>query len=175
VSRELRLIQFLLVISMVLLATTGVRWWVERSLIVGTPVPVVGEIVRLTRGENSGIAFSLLENSPFVPWLSALALMVTVYYLSRPLQSYRLGNLMLGLVMGGGLANLLDRMDDSSVTDYIDVGIGTWRFATFNLPDTAVVIGVTLSFWFLSRTKPVEPLVPSPMPTTEIELEVYDV
>lgn len=146
----------LLVTIAVLSVTAGVRWWVEGNLGGGETLPLLGDMVRLTRGENSGIAFSLLENSPLVPWLSSLALAGAVYFLMHSLQHCHLGNVVLGLVAGGGLANLLDRIDDGYVTDYIDVGSGMWRFATFNLPDVAVVTGITLSVWLLVRSKPVE-------------------
>lgn len=153
---RLHFIPVLLVTVAVLLVTAGVRWWVEGNLRGGETLPLLGNMVRLTRGENSGIAFSLLENSPLVPWLSALALTGAFYFLVRALQHYHLGKVVLGLVAGGGLANLLDRIDDGYVTDYIDIGSGMWRFATFNLPDVAVVTGITLSVWLLARSKPVE-------------------
>lgn len=137
-----------------LVVTWGVRLWVERSLSYGVPMVVVGDVFRLMRSENSGVAFSLLRNSPLVPWLSTLALVAVAVYLARPLQRSWFGSVVLGLILGGGLANLLDRLNDGRVTDYLDVGLGTWRYPTFNLPDTAIVIGILLSLWLLVRYTP---------------------
>lgn len=137
-----------------LLITWGVRLWVERSLSYGVPVSIIGNGFRMTRSENSGVAFSLLRNSALVPWLSALALVAVVVYLARPLRGSWIGSVVLGLILGGGLANLLDRLNDGRVTDYLDVGLGAWRYPTFNLPDTAIVIGIVLSLWLMVPATP---------------------
>lgn len=142
----------LLAASTVLAASWGVRSWVGRSLEPGERVPLVGDLFRLTLGENAGVAFGLLRGSPHVvPWLSALALAAVVVYLARPLRGSPAGGAALGLVLGGGLANLLDRLGDGSVTDYFDLGIGAWRWPTFNLPDVAVTAGLVLAALLLVR------------------------
>lgn len=144
-----------LITVLVTLLTLAITWaarvWVRANLPYGEPVSVIGNAFRLTHSENSGVAFSILRGSGLVPWLSAAALVAVVAYLWRPLQQRRLGQIALGLILGGGLANLLDRLDDGRVTDYIDWGIGAWRFATFNLPDTAIVTGFVLVGWLLAR------------------------
>lgn len=144
-----------LITVLVTLLTLAITWaarvWVRANLPFGEPVSVIGNAFRLTHSENSGVAFSILRGSGLVPWLSAAALVAVVAYLWRPLQQWRLGQIALGLILGGGLANLLDRFDDGRVTDYIDWGIATWRFATFNLPDTAIVTGLVLVSWLLTR------------------------
>ena len=50
----------------------------------------------------------------------------------------------LGLVLGGGTANLVDRFPDGRVTDFIDVGLGLHRWPTFNLADVFILTGVGL-------------------------------
>ncbi|MCA3749277.1 MAG: signal peptidase II [Rubrobacter sp.] len=120
----------------------------------GETVPLAGDLFRLTLGENPGVAFGLLGGSPLVPWLSALALVVFALYLARSLRDSRAGGVSLGLILGGGLANLLDRLGDGRVTDYLDVGLGSWRWPTFNLPDAAITVGVFLVVWLLWRDAP---------------------
>lgn len=139
-----RLLLAALVTACVLVVTWAVRRWVEQTLLMGVPVPVLGEVFRLTRGENTGIAFGLLRDSALVPWLSLLALCAVALYLWRLIWQQRVGAAAIGLIFGGGVANLLDRLGDGRVTDYLDWGVGTARYATFNLPDSAIFVGFTL-------------------------------
>ena len=133
------------------LATGTARLWAERSLGYGEPVPLVGDLFRLTLGENAGVAFGLLRGSPLVPWLAVLALVAFALYLARPLSRSRAGGVSLGLIFGGGLTNLIDRIGDGRVTDYLDFGVGAWRWPTSNLPDVAITIGFLLVVWVLAR------------------------
>jgi signal peptidase II len=139
------------IVVLTVLAAWVARLWVENSLDTGAPVSLLGEVFRLTRGENSGLAFGLFTGSPLVPWLAALGLVAFVVYLARPLRTSRLGRISLGLFLGGGLANLLDRVGDGAVTDYLDIGLGPGRWPTFNLPDVAITAGFLLLLWVLVR------------------------
>jgi signal peptidase II len=47
-------------------------------------------------------------------------------------------------ILGGAVANLIDRATDGFVTDFIDVSFGTWHFPTFNVADIAISLGVAL-------------------------------
>lgn len=145
-----------LVATLTILVTWGVRRYVEAHLDYGVPVPVLGDVFRLTRGENTGVAFSLLRDSPLVPWLSALALVAVASSLGRAVHGRPAGAGAVGLILSGGAANLLDRRGDGRVTDYLDWGIGAWRYATFNLPDTAI--------WVSLRVPAAPPAAPTPTP-----------
>ena len=57
---------------------------------------------------------------------------------------------LLGLVLGGTLGNLTDRLIDGSVTDFVSVGIGSLRWPTFNVADSAVVVGIIGIVLYLS-------------------------
>ncbi|MGB3684164.1 MAG: signal peptidase II, partial [Rubrobacteraceae bacterium] len=63
----------------------------------------------------------------------------------------RAGGVSLGLILGGGIANLLDRLGDGRVTDYLDAGLGNWRWPTSNLPDVAITTGFVLALWLIAR------------------------
>ena len=142
----------LAVVAATVLVASVARLWAERRLAYGEPVPLLGNVFRLTLGDNAGMAFGLLGGSPLVPWLAVLALVVFTLCLARPLLGARAGGAALGLILGGGLANLLDRLGNGSVTDYLDLGLGSsWRWPTFNLPDVAITAGVLLALWLLLR------------------------
>lgn len=134
-----------------ILVTYIARLWVERGLAYGEPVPLAGDLFRLSRGDNPGVAFGLFDGSPLVPWLAMLALAVFALVLARPMLGDRAGRAGLGLILGGGIANLLDRVGDGRVTDYLDAGLGAWRWPTFNLPDVAITTGLLLVLWALAR------------------------
>ena len=134
-----------------ILASWGVRRWAERELTHGVPVRVFGEYFRLTRGENTGIAFNLLRDSPLATWLPLAALVFMAVYLATALRGQPIGALPTGFILGGGIANLLDRLGDGRVTDYLDWGIGGWRYATFNLPDCAITVGMALALGLAVR------------------------
>ena len=112
---------------------------VEQQLALGDSVSLLRALLHLTRGENSGVAFGLLRGSPIIPWLSALALIALAILVAQ--QQSRLASIAWGLILGGGLANLIDRLADGRVTDYIDVTFGAWHYPTFNLPDVAITVG----------------------------------
>lgn len=57
----------------------------------------------------------------------------------------------MGLLLGGGVANLLDRLPDGQVTDFIDVGLGALRWPTFNIADACIVAAVA-AFLILGAT-----------------------
>ena len=86
-----------------------------------------------------------------MPWLAVLALMLFALYLARPLRGSRVGGTALGLTLGEGIANLLDCLGDGRVTDYLDAGLASWRWPTFNIPDVAITVSFLLVLWVLTR------------------------
>jgi len=107
--------------------------------------------VWLTYVQNPGAAFSLLDGfSPAVrvPFfaLAALAALAVVAWAWRSLPGRdRTSELALGLIAGGALGNLLDRLRFTRVTDFIEVGVrGVYTWPVFNVADSAVCVGVGL-------------------------------
>jgi len=92
---------------------------------------------------NSGIAFGLFSDStPAVIVLTTLAVGAMVVFFARSAQRHPLLPVALGLVLGGSLSNLVDRVRLGYVTDFIDF---RW-WPAFNLADTFIVVGVGLLF-----------------------------
>jgi len=126
---------------------------VDRLIPAYLPLSVWGEGLRLTLVYNPGAAFGLhfgaLSRWIFVA-LTLLALLVLWrLYLETPLLD-RTRTLALALVTGGALGNLLDRLKSSrGVVDFIDVGVGAWRWPTFNVADIAVTTGAIMLAWVL--------------------------
>lgn len=93
--------------------------------------------------QNTGIAFGLFADSTSaVIALTALAVGAMLVFFGRTAQRHPLVPIALGLVIGGSLANLLDRVRLGHVTDFLDFAY----WPAFNLADTFIVVGVALLF-----------------------------
>jgi signal peptidase II len=124
---------------------------VVRSLDPGESFNVLGDFVRIWYVQNTGAAFSLFPGAIwlFVP-VTVLAL-VMIGYFFRSFRDRGLGiHIVLGAILGGTLGNLTDRVRLGYVVDFISVGIGDWRFPTFNVADSAVVVGIGLLVAYLT-------------------------
>ncbi|MEO6152608.1 MAG: signal peptidase II [Croceibacterium sp.] len=117
----------------------------------------------VTRADNYGVSLGMLTaNSPEMRWVlvgftSLIALVVAVWLL-RERRGWDLAAL--GLVLGGALGNILDRIRYGFVIDYADLHLGEWRpFLIFNLADAAITIGVViiLARALFMREKPPAP------------------
>ncbi len=68
----------------------------------------------------------------------------------------------LALLIGGATGNLLDRMTSSrGVVDFIDVGLGGWRFYTFDVADAGITVGAALLAWAFWRWRTRPPQSPT--------------
>ena len=109
------------------------------------PFEVWGEFIRLTYALNSGVAFSLGAGSRFPFWLFSIAAAVVILWLLARGKVPRLAQqVALALILGGALGNLVDRITTGLVVDFIEVGIGRYRWPVFNVADSAVSVGVVL-------------------------------
>lgn len=109
---------------------------------------IVANYFDLRYSENTGVAFGMFQRLPggriWLTLVALAALLLVGYYLirSNPRQS-RL-HLALGLVGGGAIGNLIDRIAFGRVTDFIVWKVGTHEWPAFNIADAALVVGVAL-------------------------------
>jgi len=109
----------------------------------GENIRTLGGVLYLTDLRNSGAAFSFAQGATILFTVIALAVVVVIVRTSRRLYS-ALWATALGLVLGGAVGNLVDRVMSGSVTDFIDVYVGTYHWPTFNTADSAITIGIVL-------------------------------
>ena len=129
---------------------------VENGLPVGGSVEIAGPWVRISHVTNSGAAFGLLpERTTLLSILSVVAVFAIVYYYRRLAAHSPLIAVTLGMQLGGALGNLVDRIGQGYVVDFVDVGIpGGPRFWAFNVADSSIVVGiiaVTVLLWWQER------------------------
>jgi signal peptidase II len=113
-----------------------------------SPKVVVEGYFDLRYAENPGVAFSMLQNiSGGRLWLTLLAIgafVLVLYYLRKtPVENTRL-HVALGLVGGGAIGNLIDRVAFGKVTDFIVWKVGIHEWPAFNVADAALCVGVGL-------------------------------
>jgi signal peptidase II len=110
----------------------------------GDVVTVVGDLVRLVFSQNSGALFGLFRENALLFGLASVAVMgLIVVYHARSGRSIYL-SIALGLLLGGALGNMIDRLRLGYVVDFIDIGIGDLRFYTFNLGDAAISTAIVM-------------------------------
>jgi len=115
---------------------------VSLSLPIGDAAVTIGPF-SIRHVQNSGIAFGLFADSATaVIFLTAAAVVGMLMFFHRAAHGHPLLPVALGLVMGGSVANLTDRVRLGHVTDFLDFAY----WPAFNLADTFIVVGVGLLF-----------------------------
>src|SRR3977135_2185093 len=129
--------------------------WVEQNIPLHGGRDVVGESVRIVHTQTTGAAFGLLpERTTLLSVLSVVAVLAIVYYYRQIASNSSLVSATLGMQLGGALGNLLDRVTQGYVVDFVDVGVGDIRFWAFNVADSSIVVGiflVTIALWYEER------------------------
>ena len=120
------------------------KWWAVNELADG-PIVLIDDFLQLRLLFNTGASFSILTNAgPILAIVAFGVIGLIVYVLGEA--SHRVEAIALGLVLGGAIGNLIDRLFrgdgflDGAVVDFIDFSF----FATFNVADAAINIGVAL-------------------------------
>ncbi len=92
--------------------------------------------------QNKGAAFSILTgmgNKYFIA-ISVVAIFAIIVYLSKLPKGLELFSL--SMILGGAVGNLIDRIRNGKVTDFIDVFVGDWHWPAFNVADSALTVGI---------------------------------
>ncbi|EPZ51530.1 MULTISPECIES: signal peptidase II [Alicyclobacillus] len=131
-----------LVAALIYVLDQLIKWLIRANLPIGHSVTVIPGVVEFLHIQNNGGAFSIFPNQIWLFVLVAVVVTVAVIVIDR---KYRPGLLVqtgLGLLLGGAVGNMTDRVVQHSVTDYVYFSI--IHFAIFNLADAAIDVGVLL-------------------------------
>lgn len=123
------------------------KWIVLNHLMVPPQTISVTSFFNVVLAWNRGISFGLLSSSnPYSPWILAAiaACFIAVISLWIWQAETKVMALAFGMVLGGAIGNLSDRVRFGAVTDFLDFHAFGYHWYTFNIADTAIVIGVTL-------------------------------
>jgi len=138
-----RLTFFLVALVVVALDQVS-KFFISANMNLGQSIPEEG-FFRITYGTNTGGVFGLFANQAFLITLTAIVGVAAILVYSRyPLFNRVLVRSALGLLLGGAVGNLIDRIRLGEVVDFIDVG----AWPVFNFADSAVVVGVILIIYY---------------------------
>ncbi|ACJ00937.1 signal peptidase II [Rhodospirillum centenum] len=145
--------------ALVMLADQLSKWWVLASALpclsgppgpwcaVQAPPIEVTSFFNLVMAWNRGVSFGLFSHeAEFMPYVLigvALAISaVLVLWLRRTDRAFQAASI--GLVIGGALGNVIDRLRFGAVADFLDFHLSGWHWPAFNVADSAIVVGVAL-------------------------------
>jgi signal peptidase II len=149
-----KLAMYLTLVGVIVALDALTKYVVQQTLVLYHPVPVLGDVFRLTYIYNPGAAFGLHLGSYsryiFLTLTVVAVVVLFVWYRSTPADD-RLRLIAIASVTGGAIGNLIDRVrSHRGVVDFLDVGIGAVRWPVFNIADIAVTTGAILlaiSLW----------------------------
>ena len=158
VQRRRRWALFLGLAGAVLVLDQLTKTWVDSSFELasraipagqpGGPTELIGELVRIAKTYNDGAIFGLLDaTASLMAVLSVFVIIGISWYEWR--HGARMGPLVtigLGLLLGGAVGNLIDRVRFGHVIDFVDMGIGDTRWYAWNISDAAVFVGIVVLF-----------------------------
>ena len=126
------------------------KWIVATRISLQDGITVIPNFFRIVHVENPGAAFGLFSDSSF-PWkltvlilFSLLALFVVGVLLWKNSHNVTATGTALALILGGALGNLWDRALAGHVTDFLEFHVGSYYWPSFNVADSAIVVGAAL-------------------------------
>ena len=135
----------------IVVADQLVKGWIVDRYQVDQITPIIGDFARIAVTHNTGAIFGMFrDQAPIFALFSLGVIGLIVWYEGHAGRSV-LVTLAIGLLLGGALGNLADRVRLGYVVDFMDLGIGAWRWYTFNVADaaisTSIVLLLLLAIW----------------------------
>lgn len=165
-----KLQSFLIALLITIPLDQGTKIWIDNNLQYADRIPVIGGFFYITHVRNPGAAFGLLTSGPpglrltFFITVSLLAVAIIISFYRRLAPGDRHTALTLGLILGGAIGNLIDRLFRGEVVDFLHFRLwGGYAWPDFNLADSFIVVGVGLLLLELlasegeSRADPADP------------------
>jgi signal peptidase II len=144
---------FLVTALLVVTADQLSKFWIRSNLALGESIPETG-FFRLTHTQNTGAAFGLFQEHSLIlaiiAIIGSIVILFLVFFMYRRLYilNTTLGKLSLGLILGGTVGNLIDRLRyGGNVTDFIDFSF----WPAFNIADSSTVVGAFILAYALIR------------------------
>ena len=109
-----------------------------------TNISLIKNFFAITYYQNTGAAWSILEGQQVLLILVAVVMLVVVYSMMFSFEENKLTNFAFGVLFGGIVGNLIDRILFGYVRDFIAFTIFGYHFPIFNIADVAIVVGVIL-------------------------------
>lgn len=131
--------------SIVIMIDLILKFIVSSKLVENESIKVIPNFFSIYYLKNTGAAFSILQDSiVFLVILSAIILLILNNYIDKEKSLSKMSEISLGMVIGGIFGNMIDRIINHSVTDFISFRIFNYNFPVFNIADIGITVGVFL-------------------------------
>ncbi len=138
----------------------GTKYLIEETLAPYSGRIVIPGFFNLVHVFNKGGAFGFLAGDS-ITWqrgffigVTALACVIILYTLCTQYGKTTAARTGFGLILGGAVGNLIDRVRYGHVVDFLDFYVGSWHWPAFNAADTAITCGTILVLWGIYRAGP---------------------
>jgi signal peptidase II len=123
----------------------GTKWFVREHIAYGELIEVIPGFMNLTHLTNTGAAWGMFSSQNLsLTVLSVVMLALMVIFRRSFLSDTLWHRIALGLLCGGIIGNLVDRIKLRGVTDFLDFYAGGWHWPSFNVADSAICVGVSI-------------------------------
>ncbi|CAM5529634.1 Lipoprotein signal peptidase [Mycolicibacterium aubagnense] len=135
------------------------KWLIVNIVMVPPRIIEIVPFFNLTLGFNTGVSFGMFRDlfveRPLL--LAGITLVIAAGILVWAVRTAkRIETFALGLIAGGAVGNVVDRVRHGAVTDFLDFHVGDWHWPAFNMADVMITIGVVLlitsSLWLANPT-----------------------
>ena len=126
------------------------KFWIRNNIESYNEIELIGSFFILIRVENSGAFLGMGSELSYIPKLILLIIFPIIVLVAVSIYTYmdkKLDNLSLvgfSLIIGGGVANIFDRVVYGSVTDFLYINLGFFKTGIFNIADLSVTTGIIL-------------------------------
>ncbi len=137
---------FLIVLITVAL-DQGSKWWIMEILYERQAAPItILPFFNLVMVWNPGVSFGMLQTLSYghIILSAAALIIISVLFAWMWKSPGRATNLALGLIIGGAMGNIIDRIRFGAVADFFDFHLANWHWPAFNIADSAVFIGACI-------------------------------
>ncbi len=140
----------LIVASAVIILDQATKWWVVTIFMNPPRVVDVWPFFSVVMVWNRGVTFGFLDETPFWgQWafvgLALAIVAVLLLWLRRVETKWRAAAI--GLIIGGALGNVIDRVNYGAVADFLDFHVTGYHWPAFNIADSAITLGVAIMFF----------------------------
>lgn len=143
---------FWILAVIILILDRTAKYYITSYMEPGQTIPIINEFFHITYVKNPGAAFGILTDKKWFFIVITIIILLVIIYLAYTMgKQNKLMRAFLGLITGGALGNLIDRVNGGLVIDYLDFR-GIWPYI-FNIADSAIVVGVILLSWQMLKSE----------------------
>lgn len=124
-----------------------IKFFIDKQVLFREVIP---NLFNIHKVYNYGVAFSFLENKRYLILLYSIILIYFLFNLRKDLPKAKKYDILFGVILGGILGNLIDRIFRGFVIDYFEIFLGQYSFPIFNLADICITLGIIIMILIMS-------------------------